>query len=431
MSAELRLREATGLNLAPAIVARAVKARMAGLGLHRPDDYLGLLAGAELQALIELVVVPESWMFRDPEAFAAATAFVRERLRRGRPQRILSIPCAGGEEPYSMAMALRDAGVADSAYGIDALDLSAAAIARAIAGRYTRNAFRGRELGFRERYFTREGEDYRIDDALRRQVNFRQGNLLAFDVSASAGHYDVIFCRNLLIYFDEPTAAAAIANLSTLLADDGRLFAGYAEVPSFCQHGFTPVRAPGAFALQKQGPSAAKTAETGDRPPFRSTSAAKLDNRPSFRRHPELKTGNAPGFRGNGGLSPVSAVSAPARQAVPPTSDNAARLAQARKQADAGEYRAAAASCHAALAASPDSAEAYFILGMVSECENKLGVADDCWRRCVYLQPDHYEALCHLALLSEQLGNASQAAAFKRRAARIYQRREADEGSRP
>jgi chemotaxis protein methyltransferase WspC len=61
---------------------------------------------------------------------------------------------------------------------------------------------------------------------------------------------------------------------------------------------------------------------------------------------------------------------------------------------------------------------------MVSECEKKIGAADDYWRRCVYLQPDHYEALCHLALLSEQVGNAVQAASFKQRAARIYQRRE-------
>ncbi len=106
--------------------------------------------------------------------------------------------------------------------------------------------------------------------------------------------------------------------------------------------------------------------------------------------------------------------------------DPAALLAAARRQADAGDYRAAAASCHATLAASPDSAEAYFILGMVNDCERKPGVAEECWRRCIYLQPDHYEALCHLALLAEQAGNAEQATAFKQRAARVYQRRQAD-----
>ena len=60
---------------------------------------------------------------------------------------------------------------------------------------------------------------------------------------------------------------------------------------------------------------------------------------------------------------------------------------------------------------------------MVSECQHKPGAADDYWRRCVYLQPDHYDALCHLALLAEQTGDAPQAAAFRQRAARIFQRR--------
>ncbi|UUZ49943.1 hypothetical protein LP420_07425 [Massilia sp. B-10] len=70
----------------------------------------------------------------------------------------------------------------------------------------------------------------------------------------------------------------------------------------------------------------------------------------------------------------------------------------------------------------PGAAEAYFILGMVSDCERKPGVADGYWRRCIYLQPDHYQALCHLALLAEQQGDTSQAAALRQRAARVYGR---------
>lgn len=410
MTVRALLQEATGLNLSPAIVERAVKQRMASLALRQREDYPALIAGDELKALVELVVVPESWMFRDPGAFAAATAFVRRRLaaRPERQLRILSIPCAGGEEPYSMAMALQDAGVARKACGIDGLDLSSAAIARAIAGRYTRNAFRGRQLEFRDRYFTQEGDEYCINEAIREQVSFSQGNLLAFDVSPSAGHYDVIFCRNLLIYFDEPTAAAAIANLSTLLAGDGLLLAGYAEVPAFCRHGFVPLRVAGAFALQKE---AAADAPSPLPPPLPSPLPSHAPRRAA---PPARKPAPPP-------AAARRTVPAPAQAAAP---DAGALLAQARKQADAGDYRGAAAGCNAALAANPDSAEAYFILGMVSECEKKVGAADDYWRRCVYLQPDHYEALCHLALLSEQVGNAAQAASFKQRAARIYQRRQ-------
>jgi chemotaxis protein methyltransferase WspC len=93
------LREATGLDLNEATVTRAVKRRMLALGLARRADYDALLGAGELAALIEEVVVPESWMFRDAEAFAVATAFLQERLLRTRSVRMLSIPCAGGEEP--------------------------------------------------------------------------------------------------------------------------------------------------------------------------------------------------------------------------------------------------------------------------------------------------------------------------------------------
>lgn len=407
MSARDLLQRATGLDLSEQMVARALRERMAECGVSDPEQYLQRIASDELAALIELVVVPESWMFRDAEAFAAATVFVQRRLA-ARPDclpRILSIPCAGGEEPYSMAMALHDAGVAPAAYRIEGVDLSAVALERAVAGSYTRNAFRGRALEFQRRHFSRRGDQYQIGEALRAQVSFSQGNLLASDVVAGAGRYDVIFCRNLLIYFDEPTAATAIGILRTLLADDGMLLAGYAEVPSFCRNGFASLPLPGAFALQKApagapaGAPPAPPAAQARKPLARSPAKAREKRPPKA----------AP---------PALAASAPEDL-----------LAQARHQADRGDYRAAAGACHAALAADPDSAAAYFILGMVSECENMPAAADDYWRRCVYLQPDHYEALCHLALLAEQSGDRPRAATFRQRAARVYGRRRDDPGA--
>jgi chemotaxis protein methyltransferase WspC len=80
------------------------------------------------------------------------------------------------------------------------------------------------------------------------------------------------------------------------------------------------------------------------------------------------------------------------------------------------------------LDAAPDAAEAYFILGLTSECEQNLAAAEGHWRRCVYLKPDHYEALCHLALLAGQRGDAAQSDALRQRAARVFQR--ANDGAR-
>ena len=409
MTAQSLLRRATGLSVSKSVAERAVVQRMERTGFTDSEAYLHALTPAEMTQLIELVVVPESWLFRDPQAFYATVELVQERWARGRATRILSIPCAGGEEPYSMAMALRDGGVPKQAFSIDAYDLSPGCIERAQAGIYGRNAFRAQDVAFRERYFTHVADDaYRIIDALREQVTFRQGNLLQFDTATCSRHYDVIFCRNLLIYFDKPTTRAAIANLSTLLADDGMLLAGYAEVPSFCQNGFAPLQFRQAFALKKEAtPPAAVIQVAALPPPTRALRSVPPAPRPA----------------------PARAVPAPAArprpvpvQAPQPPED---LLAEARRLADRGQLREAGEKCHAHLARVPEAAEAYFMLGMINELAGKMDLADDYWRRCIYLQPDHYEALCHLSLLAERNGNHTAAATLKARAARIYQRRQA------
>ena len=409
MTAQALLRRATGLSVSKAVAERAVGQRMEQTGFSDSAAYLQALTPAEMTQLIELVVVPESWLFRDPQAFYATVELVQERWARGRATRILSIPCAGGEEPYSMAMALRDGGVPKQAFSIDAYDLSPGCIERAQAGVYGRNAFRAQDVAFRERYFTHVADDaYRIIDALREQVTFRQGNLLQFDTATCSRHYDVIFCRNLLIYFDKPTTRAAIANLSALLADDGMLLAGYAEVPSFCQNGFAPLQFRQAFALKKEAtPPAAVIQVAALPPPTRALRSVPPAPRPA----------------------PARAVPAPAArprpvpvQAPQPPAD---LLAEARRLADRGQLREAGEKCHAHLAKVPEAAEAYFMLGIINELAGKMDLADDYWRRCIYLQPDHYEALCHLALLAERNGNHTAAATLKARAARIYQRRQA------
>ena len=417
MRVQTLLRRATGLTVSKSVAERAVRQRMERTGQTDSEAYLDTITPDEMTQLVELVVVPESWLFRDPQAFYATVELVKERWSRGRTTRIASIPCAGGEEPYSMAMALRDANVPKQAFSIDAYDLSPACIERAQAGVYGRNAFRAQDVAFRERYFTHVADDaYRIDEALRAQVSFRQGNLLQFDTRAMGKQYDVIFCRNLLIYFDKPTTRAAIDTLSALLADDGMLLAGYAEVPSFCQHGFAPLQHRQAFALKKDD----------GKPPVPAPAPAPVAplKKPALRSVPPSPTpAPAPA------LAPVRATpAAPARTrpvSVPAATAAVDLLAEARLLADRGMLREAGEQCHAHLARAPEAAEAYYLLGLINELAGKMDLADDYWRRCIYLQPDHYEALCHLALLAERNGNHTAATTLKARAARIYQRRQA------
>lgn len=409
--AQALLRRATGLTVSKSMTERAVRQRMERTGQDDSEGYLANITPEEMTQLVELVVVPESWLFRDPQAFYATVDLVRERWSRRRITRIASIPCAGGEEPYSMAMALRDANLPKQAFSIDAYDLSPACIERAQAGVYGRNAFRAQDVAFRERYFTHVADDaYRLIDALRKQVTFRQGNLLQFDTEALGQHYDVIFCRNLLIYFDKPTTRAAIAKLSALLADDGMLLAGYAEVPSFCQNGFAPLQYRQAFALKKDD----------GQPPVVTRAPVPL---PVAKNAVPRKVSPLP-------PAPLPGLAVPARPrsvavAAPVAPPSADLLAEARTLADRGLLREAGDKCHAHLARAPEAAEAYYLLGLINELAGKMDLADDYWRRCIYLQPDHYEALCHLALLAERNGNHTAATTLKSRAARIYQRRQA------
>jgi len=384
----MRLRAATGLDLSTAAVERAVRERTRSAGAGAGADYDPQPGTAEFDALVDLLVVPESWILRDPAVFETALRFVQTRLltRPGQQVRVLSLPCAGGEEPYSLAMLLARAGVQPAHCRIDAFDLSRDAIDRARAGRYTCNAFRSDDQGLRARFFTEDGDEYVIASGLRAYVSFGQANLFDLD-PAVTGTYDLVFCRNLLIYFDAATQQRAAARLAALLADDGLLLAGYAEAPTLCRHGFAPRTSHDTCALRKHGRRALA--------------------RPAVRR----------------------ALVPPVRPAAPrppaPTAAPAPRdlLAEAQAHADAGRLAQAEDACRAALARRAEDPEAWFLLGLTAECAGRTGDAEDFWRRCLYLDPEHYEALCALALLAEQRGDADQGAGLRERAARVHARR--------
>jgi Methylase of chemotaxis methyl-accepting proteins len=204
-----KLKAVMGLDMATvgsSLIERVVRERMAALGIADDGHYLARLQGsaAELQALIELAVVPETWFFRDREAIFAVARLARERLlaQPDVPVRILSLPCSTGEEPYSVAMALLEAGVMPSQFVIDAYDIRTRSLEIAAAGVYGRNSFRGQALGFRDRHFMTVEQGWQLEEAIRRQVRFAPGNLLAPDLLRQAAPYDFIFCRNVLIYFE-------------------------------------------------------------------------------------------------------------------------------------------------------------------------------------------------------------------------------------
>ncbi len=372
---EALLRRHIGLDAASvgaSLIERTVRLRMKQHGLKKPDAYHDLLATSrhELEQLIEAVVVTETWFFRDHEPFNVFTQLALHDWRPRHPAgtlRVLSLPCASGEEPYSLAMALLDAGAPEPAFAIDAADISANALARAERAVYGKNSFRGRELGFRARHFLPTKEGYALSPLVRRCVKFARGNVLDDDFLAGSVPYDFIFCRNLLIYFDRATQILALGKLHQLLADDGVLFVGPAELPLVVESGFVNAGLPMAFACRKAG---------GDAAPVKTPR----------RRPPEVRT-------------PTTAT---------------AELEVARQHADAGRFAEAAAICDAHLADAIPSAQAYYLLGLVKDAGNDPA-AITYYRKALYLEPNHYEALVHITRALEKSGDAD--------AARIYQRR--------
>ncbi len=405
------LKQRMGLDpasIGSATIERAVRLRLAASGLEGPGEYAELLRDSEteFQELIEAVVVPETWFFRDREAFAALALYVRIEwlpAHPGESLRLLSVPCATGEEPYSVAMALLDAGLLPNQFHIDAVDISARAIERARRGVYGKGSFRGPPGSFRDRFFEPASPGLRLAEAVRLQVSFLQGNLL--DPRLWAGHsvYHVLFCRNLLIYFDRPTQDQTVGVIQRLLAPDGRLFVGPAETGLMLSHGLDSIKYPLAFAFRNPPPppKAARELSPAKRKTVHSRASSRLSAQPAVARLPNSRPQPL-----------VSAASPPTQPKTACDLDSASRLG------DAGRLIEAAAMCENYLQAHGPSARAFYLLGLLRDAAGDMSKASEHYRKALYLEPNHSEALTHLALLTERMGDRAGARVLHQRARR-------------
>jgi len=396
------------------------------------DAYWARLAtdAAERQALIDALVVPETWFFREREAFAALArgGMQRRAAQPGEVVRVLSVPCSTGEEPYSAAMALIDAGLAHEQFGIDAIDISAASIEAAARGVYGRNAFRGDALTFRERYFHATPQGWQLAEAVRRAVSFERANLFDW-LAAHPVRYDFIFCRNVLIYFDREAQDRAIGLLRARLADGGMIFVGPAETGLMMRHEWMSAQIPLAFGFTAPGEDVGRAAP---RPPVSSDTLW-----PAWAAALPAAASHAPGHRA-AAAAPFSGTPAKAAAiqgvATPGTARRAAAtssmaatpgvvtLASARRLADAGALDEAARAATQIAQTSPHDAGAWYLLGLIADARGRATLALEHYRKALYLEPGHYEALTHLAALLEVQGDADGARRLLRRAERAAQR---------
>lgn len=390
-------------SIGPSAIKRAIALRMSTCNLASEDSYWELLQRSreELQELIEAVVIPETWFFRDPQAFAAMTlmaAVQAPKASASRPLRLLSLPCSTGEEPYTMAMALLDAGLPADSFTIDAIDISARSLALARLGVYGRNSFRSQDLSFRDRHFRPAERSYRISDTVRAPVRFARGNMLDADFLAGAEAYDFIFCRNLLIYFDAPTQARAIAVLNRLLAPEGVLFIGHSETGLMPANGFVSARIPMAFAFRM---------------------ASTQPSSPRLQPAPSPARRKAPPAR----PTPVRSSQAAVRRRDAAPAAARPSIAELRRVADSGRLEEAARGCEAHIGECGPSADALLLLALISDASGDPLAAVHYYRKALYLDPGNSEALGHLALLLRKQGDHASAQLLDDRMRRHAERR--------
>ncbi|QRR06332.1 methyltransferase domain-containing protein [Burkholderia sp. MS455] len=382
----------------------------------------------ERRALIELFVVPETWFFRDREAFATLARLAAERRAAtpGRVIRVLSAPCSTGEEPYSAAMALLDAGLGPASFTIDAIDLSARAIEQARLGCYGRNAFRGTATEFRARYFTPAADGWLLDERVRACVQFRHANLVE-PIADTGFRYDFVFCRNVLIYFDRDAQDRVIRSLDACLADDGMLFVGPAETGVAMRHGMRSARVPLAFAFHRESAGAAPlSAVAAVRRTERFTVAPLVATRPVLAVAPPAWLG--------GRLQPFAAPAPAVRtvaldaradrrvatvEAAAPVADGVApTLEEAQALANAGAFDEAERVLAQFSARVGPHADAFYLNGLIADARGRAAEAGDFYRKALYLRPTHHEALTHLATLLDVGGDRAGAQWLLERARR-------------
>ncbi len=395
---EQLLKQVIGLDAASigtTAIERAVLARTQARELSDLSAYWSLVSSNsdELQELIEAVVVPETWFFRDRPAFTALTGLALEFSRNRASERlhILSLPCSTGEEPYSIAMTLLEAGLETTNLEIQGIDISAQALARAERGFYGRNSFRGADLSFRDHWFAPVPNGFEISGTLRSNVRFRRANLFDAHFPFVSGSCDIIFCRNLLIYFDRPTQIQALRRLASLLRTNGVLFVGPSETSLLIDQGFESARIPLAFAFRKR-PALRGPASTAAR------QSAPSHAPPMPRRSPPAAVSTVPSpIHRSVGAPPVLKAVAP-----PPQTEGIDAI---RRLADLGQLDEAAQRCEAHLREHGASAEPLYLLGLIRDARKQRALAVDAYRKALYLEPEHRGALEHLAALLRAEGN--------------------------
>lgn len=234
--------------------------RVTGLGLNSFDEYhhylrFHPLRHEELRKMVSHLTNNETYFFREMKQLELLSrTLLPAMIQRNRPVlRILSAGCSSGEEPYSIAMLAQEKlGLFPrSKLEIIGIDVDDKVLEKARAGVYAKSSFRATDPLLIHRYFQSQGESKLVRDNVRKAVHFQWANLVDESTYQDLGKFDVIFCRNVLIYFEDPTIRRVVEQFWRMLDDAGYLFLGHAESLVRITDAFEAERHPGVIAYRK------------------------------------------------------------------------------------------------------------------------------------------------------------------------------------
>lgn len=298
-----------------------------------------------------------------------------------------------------MAMTALEAGWTADRVHIEGLDRNAEFLRAAAVARYGTGSIRTEIPSWAVRFLRRSGDTFAVDPAVCAMVRFTRADVTDVAVMGGTGPWDVVFCRNLLIYLNAAARARLLESIVAQLAPGGLLFVGHAEQ---VMRGALPLRAvssPHAFALELVDE---KTAVT-HRPPAARSAFTHTFAPPAL----SIARPTPP---------PTSTPSPTARPEPGPHPENS--VEDARAMADAGHTREAEVMIRAIIARRGPSASAMELLGMIRMCQNDSGGARRLFEQAVYLEPARSASLLQLALISERAGESGRAASYWERARR-------------
>lgn len=407
-------------------LAETLRRRAADAGCDGTVAYLDRLErdGRELRELTEDLTVTESYFFRNFDQFRAlGDAILPERARTGRyPLRVLSAGCAAGEEAYSIAMLVHERflGTGFPPVEIRAFDVRPSMIRAARRAAYRSWSLRETPAEVRERYFHARGDEFHLTDEVRGMVRFEERNLAQHDGAFWAPEeFDVVFCRNVVMYLTSEAARTAIDRIARSLVTGGYLFLGHAETLRGISNAFHLRHTHETFYYQlHEGASMEPPPAPAGRPVAPPPSTTWIDAiRQASERIASLATPPEP--EPSVGMESVldllrrerfrEAMQTLGALPVALRSSLDARLLRAVLLTNAGDPREAESECRDLLTVDELNAGAHYVMALCREqAGDPIGAADHD-ETAAYLDPAFAMPRLHLGLLARRAGAAERA----------------------